>query len=349
MSEPTPEGVGDALDWLHEQGKRRSEAVPEFDVEDTILTVRIEGELRATGQRQKHPPRSASAGDHGPALASRANYTWVATGERRLAKAALINTRVPNAARVVDFLYGGHNNFEADRKAARVAGRGRAGDSGHPARRARVPAARAALPGRRGGNQAVPRHRHRTASRGRHPRGRAVSRARVPHRVRGQRPDGAGARPGDDDSPRPAAPSALSTRTSAILPTIVAGAGATLDFSLPVAVLLLFTLSYVEDAAEAAAVVSSAGGGGAVRQLCRDLPSGERPGPGAGGGGQAVEQDDARPAHHAAHCAPRSPASWPASSRSRPAWSPSPTGAPPATIPAFERAVPVHGIVARKP
>ncbi|MGH3216544.1 MAG: SAM-dependent methyltransferase, partial [Trebonia sp.] len=34
-----------------------------------------------------------------------------------------------------------------------------------------------------------------------------------------------------------------------------AGAGATLDFSLPVAVLLLFTLSYVEDAAEAAAVV----------------------------------------------------------------------------------------------
>ena len=46
---------------------------------------------------------------------------WGETATRR-AKAALINTRVPNAARVVDFLYGGHNNFEADRKAARVLG-----------------------------------------------------------------------------------------------------------------------------------------------------------------------------------------------------------------------------------
>ena len=40
-------------------------------------------------------------------------------GERR-AKAALVDTSVPNAARVGDYLYGGRNNFEADRKVARA-------------------------------------------------------------------------------------------------------------------------------------------------------------------------------------------------------------------------------------
>ena len=36
MSEPTPMRVGDALDWLHEQGKRRARTVPEFDLEATL-------------------------------------------------------------------------------------------------------------------------------------------------------------------------------------------------------------------------------------------------------------------------------------------------------------------------
>lgn len=40
-------------------------------------------------------------------------------GERR-AKAALVDTTVPNPARVGDYLYGGRNNFEADRKVARA-------------------------------------------------------------------------------------------------------------------------------------------------------------------------------------------------------------------------------------
>ena len=39
-------------------------------------------------------------------------------GARR-AKAALVDTSVPNPARVGDYLYGGRNNFEVDRKAAR--------------------------------------------------------------------------------------------------------------------------------------------------------------------------------------------------------------------------------------
>ena len=40
-------------------------------------------------------------------------------GARR-AKAALIDTSMPNPARVGDYLYGGRNNFEADRKVARA-------------------------------------------------------------------------------------------------------------------------------------------------------------------------------------------------------------------------------------
>jgi hypothetical protein len=44
---------------------------------------------------------------------------WQHDATRR-AKAALIDTNVPNAARVWDYLSGGRNNFEADRKAART-------------------------------------------------------------------------------------------------------------------------------------------------------------------------------------------------------------------------------------
>ncbi|MBO0837987.1 MAG: SAM-dependent methyltransferase, partial [Actinobacteria bacterium] len=43
---------------------------------------------------------------------------WGEDATRR-AKASLIDTTVPNAARVADYLNGGLNNFEADRKAAR--------------------------------------------------------------------------------------------------------------------------------------------------------------------------------------------------------------------------------------
>lgn len=43
---------------------------------------------------------------------------WGEDATRR-AKASLIDTTVPNAARVADCLNGGQNNFEADRRAAR--------------------------------------------------------------------------------------------------------------------------------------------------------------------------------------------------------------------------------------
>src|SRR5260370_30135490 len=38
---------GDALDWLHEQGKRRDERVPEIDVEKTLRLVRAVRDLGA--------------------------------------------------------------------------------------------------------------------------------------------------------------------------------------------------------------------------------------------------------------------------------------------------------------
>jgi hypothetical protein len=47
MKGPAPAHLADALDWLHEQGKLRSEAVPELDVEETLLKVRTAGRLHA--------------------------------------------------------------------------------------------------------------------------------------------------------------------------------------------------------------------------------------------------------------------------------------------------------------
>ena len=78
-----------------------------------------------------------------------------------------------------------------------------------------VPRPRRPLPGRGGGDPAVPRHRHRHPDGGQHPRGRAGDRAGVPGRLRGLRPDRARARP---RAARPAArraPPSTSTPTCA--------------------------------------------------------------------------------------------------------------------------------------
>jgi RNA polymerase sigma-70 factor (ECF subfamily) len=40
VNEPTPVREGDALDWLHEQGRQRARSVPEFDLEATLRAVR---------------------------------------------------------------------------------------------------------------------------------------------------------------------------------------------------------------------------------------------------------------------------------------------------------------------
>ena len=222
---------------------------------------------------------------------------WGEEAERR-AKAALIDTTVPNAARVTDYLYGGQNNFEADRKAARTMA-------------AMAPVIATIAPAVRAFQQRVLRflvaeagirqfldvgtglplvgNTHEVAQ-------SLVPECRIAYvdndpmvlsHARALLRSAPGGAVGyvDADVRDPGA--------------IVAGAQATLDLSQPVAVLLLFTLAYVGAAAGRRRGGVIADGGGAVRQLCRDLPPGERPGPGVGRRGPAVEQDDARAAHHA--------------------------------------------------
>ena len=63
-------------------------------------------------------------------------------------------------------------------------------------RQPRVPGPHGPVPGRGGGDPAVPRHRHRHPDRQQHPRGRPAHRAGQPDRLRRQRPDRAVPRPG---------------------------------------------------------------------------------------------------------------------------------------------------------
>jgi hypothetical protein len=180
---------------------------------------------------------------------------WGEDATRR-AKAALIDTTVPNAARVADYLYGGQNNFSADRRAARTLA-------------AAAPVVADLAPALRGFQQRVLRYlvteagirqfldigtglplvgsTHEVAQ-------SLVPECRVAYvdndpmvlsHARALMRSAPGGAVGyvDADVRDPGA--------------IVAGARETLDLSQPVAVLLLFTLTYVQDTAEAAAVVSA--------------------------------------------------------------------------------------------
>jgi anti-sigma regulatory factor (Ser/Thr protein kinase) len=75
MNEPAP--AGDALDWLHEQGKRRSQAVPELEVEETLRKVRAASEVHALGQDHSRADAGSSSdsdeenGARGPSRPSR--------------------------------------------------------------------------------------------------------------------------------------------------------------------------------------------------------------------------------------------------------------------------------------
>ena len=179
---------------------------------------------------------------------------WEEDAARR-AKAALIDTTVPNAARVADYLYGGQDNFEADRRAARTLA-------------ATAPVVAAIAPAVRAFQQRVLRflvaeagirqfldigtglplvgNTHEVAQ-------SLVPECRIVYvdndpmvlsHARALMKSAPGGAIGyvDADVRDPGA--------------IVAGARATLDFSQPVAVMLLFTLAYVGDPA-AGAVVSS--------------------------------------------------------------------------------------------
>src|ERR1700722_860994 len=180
---------------------------------------------------------------------------WGEDATRR-AKAALITTTVPNAARVADVLYGGQSNFEADRKAARALA-------------ATAPSiasiASAILAFQRrvlhflvadagimqlldvGMGLPLVGATHEVAQ-SLVPESRVVyvdNDPMVLSHARALMKSAPGGAVGYVDA---------DVRDSA---AIVAGARETLDLARPTAVLLLFTLAYVQDTAEAAAVVSS--------------------------------------------------------------------------------------------
>jgi len=267
--------------------------------------------------------------------------------ETRRAKAALISTTVPSAARVADYLYGGQNNFDADRRAARVLV-------------TTAPVITDIAPAVRGFQQRALRflvaeagirqfldigtglplvgNTHEVAQ-------SLVPECRIAYvdndpmvlaHARALMKSAPGGAVGyvDADVRDPDA--------------IVAGARAVLDFSQPVAVMLLFTLAYVQDGAEAAAVVSAlmaavpSGSYVAIYHLASDLD------PALGvAARQWNKMMPAQPiklrsgsqvAELAAGLDPVPPGLVPITD-----WRPDPADPP------FDQAVPVHGIVARKP
>lgn len=58
MNEPAPVRMGDALDWLHEQGKRRDRTAPEFDVEETVRKLRAASDADAYAIAQSQSARA---------------------------------------------------------------------------------------------------------------------------------------------------------------------------------------------------------------------------------------------------------------------------------------------------
>jgi hypothetical protein len=188
---------------------------------------------------------------------------WGEDATRR-AKAALITTTVPNAARVADYLYGGQSNFEADRKAARaLAATAPSIVSIAPAVLAFQRRALRFLVTGAGITQFLDIGMGLPLVGATH----EVAQSLVPEcrvvyvdndpmvlsHARALLKSAPGGAVGYVDA---------DVRDSA---SILAGARETLDLSQPTAVLLLFTLAYVPDPAEASAVVSS---------LTAALPSG---------------------------------------------------------------------------
>jgi hypothetical protein len=271
---------------------------------------------------------------------------WGEDATRR-AKAAQIDTTVPNAARVADYLYGGQNNFQADRKAAQslAAAAPVIADIasvvlGFQQRVLRFLVAEAGIRQILDIGTGLPLvgNTHEVAQ-SLAPECRiayvdsdpmVLSHARA---LMKSAPEGAVGYVDAD------------VRDSG---TIIAGALETLDFSQPVAILLLFTLAYVEDPAEAAAVVPSlmsalpSGSYAALYHLASDLdPALE----------EAVRQWNKmmptqpltlrsadRVAGLAAGLDPVPPGLVPVTE-----WRPDPEA------PGYGHVIPVHAIVARKP
>ena len=180
---------------------------------------------------------------------------WGEDATRR-AKAALISTLVPNAKRVADYMYGGQNNFEADRKAARSLA-------------AAAPVVGAIAPAVRGFQQRALRFLVLEAGiRQFLDIGTDLPLVGSTHDVaQSLVPECRIAYVDNDPMVLSHARALMKSAPGGVVGyvdadvrepgAIVAGAKGTLDFGQPIAVMLLFTLAYVIDDAEAAEVVSS--------------------------------------------------------------------------------------------
>jgi S-adenosyl methyltransferase len=180
---------------------------------------------------------------------------WGEDATRR-AKAALISTLVPNAKRVADYMYGGQNNFEADRKAARSLA-------------AAAPVVGAIAPAVRGFQQRALRFLVLEAGiRQFLDIGTDLPLVGSTHDVaQSLVPECRIAYVDNDPMVLSHARALMKSAPGGVVGyvdadvrepgAIVAGAKGTLDFGQPIAVLLLFTLAYVIDDVEAAEVVSS--------------------------------------------------------------------------------------------
>ncbi len=180
---------------------------------------------------------------------------WGEDATRR-AKAALISTLVPNAKRVADYMYGGQNNFEADRKAARSLA-------------AAAPMVGAIAPAVRGFQQRALRFLVLEAGiRQFLDIGTDLPLVGSTHDVaQSLVPECRIAYVDNDPMVLSHARALMKSAPGGVVgyvdadvretAAIVAGAKGTLDFVQPIAVMLLFTLAYVIDDAEAAEVVSS--------------------------------------------------------------------------------------------
>ena len=271
---------------------------------------------------------------------------WGEDATRR-AKAALISTSVPSAARVLDYMNGGQNNFDADRKAARMLA-------------ATAPVTTAIAPAVRAFQQRVLRFLVTEAGiRQFLDIGTGLPLVGSTHEVtQSLVPECRIIYVDNDPMVLSHARALLKSAPGGAVgyvdadvrdpATIVEGAKSILDISQPVAVMLLFTLSYVQNAAAAAEVVSSlaaavpSGSYFAIYHLASDLevsmeeaarmwnkmmPS------------QAITpRSRAEVAGLTAGLVPVPPGLAPITE-----WRPDPED------PRFEQIIPVHGIVARRP
>src|SRR5580700_3210525 len=181
---------------------------------------------------------------------------WGEDDATRRAKAALITTTVPNAARVADYLYGGQNNFEADRRAARALA-------------ATAPVIADIAPAVRGFQQRVLRFLVAAAGVTQFlDIGTSLPLVASTHEVaQSLVPESRIAYVDNDPMVLSHARALMKSAPGGAVgyvdaevrdpAAILAGAQETLDLARPVAILLLFTLAFVWDATEAAAVVAA--------------------------------------------------------------------------------------------